>query len=105
MTLSANTVYFIVLTSATPVANGAYDWSYSSSSYNPSGGWQAPVAGFAVDNYQSSDGSNWNLLHLQDYAQFAITATPVPEPSALALGALGGLLLGCRRFVKMPANL
>jgi hypothetical protein len=96
--LLPNTAYFIVLTAGTAVANGAYDWSYAGSSfYNSSGGWQAPLGRAAVDNYQSIDGSNWNVFG--GSSQFAITATPIPEPSAEMLLGLGGiLLLGCGRW-------
>ena len=97
LTLSPSTPYFIVLTAATAVANGAYDWSYSNYRYNPSGGWQAPLAVGAVDDYQSSNGTDWNLFG-DDFSQYAINAAAVPEPSELALGALGTLLLGIRRW-------
>jgi hypothetical protein len=91
LTLSAQTAYFIVLTAETAVADGAYEWSLTrTSSYNPSGGWQAPLVVGAVDNFQSSDGSSWtpSLLGLP---QFAITATVVPEPRVLSLFGLLGL--------------
>ena len=100
LTLLPDTGYYIVLTAATAVANGAYDWSYSNYSYDPSGGWQAPLAGGAVDNYQSSNGTRWNYLLSDGVSQYAINATAVPEPSELALGALGALLLGIRRWRK-----
>jgi hypothetical protein len=42
LTLLPNTGYFIVLTAATTIANGAYDWSLAGTySYNPSAGWVA----------------------------------------------------------------
>jgi hypothetical protein len=95
-TLLPNTAYFIVLTDATTVAGGAYNWSYSSTfSYNPNGGWEAPLIFGAVFNYQSNDGSDWNLSG--GYPQFAINATPAPEPGVISLFALGGLLVAFRR--------
>jgi hypothetical protein len=96
LTLSPNTVYFIVITAGTTVADGAYEWSYAGTySYNTSAGWQAPIVFGAVDNYQSSDGSHWSLLG--GPPQFAIKATPAPEPGVLGLFALGGLLVAFQR--------
>jgi hypothetical protein len=94
LTLSPNTVYFIVLTSGTTVANGAYEWDYTSvnSPFWP-GGWFGSGAG----GFQAfSNGSSWNSLD-SDYAQFAIDATPVPEPGILGLLGLGGLAFFCHR--------
>jgi hypothetical protein len=55
-TLSRSTIYYIVLTAETAVANGAYDWSYvGANSYNPSGDWVD-----FVDVSTSSDASSWN---------------------------------------------
>jgi PEP-CTERM motif len=103
VSLLPNTPYFIVLTDETSVANGAYEWSYAGAfSYNPSGGWQAPVGGIAVDNYESSDGLNWT--YLGGPPQFAINATPTPEPGVIGLFALGGLLVAFRRRNKSTAR-
>jgi hypothetical protein len=96
LTLLPDTAYFIVLTDGSLIANGAYEWSYAPTySYNANGGWQAPVGVGAIDNYQSSDGSHWNLLG--GPPQFAINATPAPEPGVVGLFALGGLLVACQR--------
>src|ERR1039457_2359421 len=86
LALSPSTVYFIVLTAGTAVANGAYEWSVTSTSaFTSSGGWHGGDGLFP-----SSDGLNWGYTHV--YAQFAIYATAVPEPSTLGLLALGGFL-------------
>ena len=76
--LSPSTWYFIVLTAGTSVADGAYNWSYGSRfGYVRSGGWLNDSG-----IYQSSDGSSWTLAGGSDWdAQFAITATAIPEPS------------------------
>jgi hypothetical protein len=87
--------YFIVLTSGTAVADGAYDWSLTgTSSYNRIGGW------FNEPFLTSSDGSSWSRV-AGIFPQFSITATPIPEPSVLGLLALGGLgFFWHRRKVK-----
>lgn len=87
LTLSPRTIYFIVLTAGTAVANGAYEWSFAgANSYDPSGAW------FTVGDWTSSNGSSWTPPSI-GYPQFAISGTPVPEPSTLGLLALGGFLL------------
>jgi len=86
LTLSPGTDYFIVLTTGTAIANGAYDWSLAgANSYNPNGGWHSPGGVLT-----SSNGSSWNFNPI--VAQFSITATAVPEPPALGLFALGSWL-------------
>jgi hypothetical protein len=86
--LPPNTVYFIVLTAGTAVANGPYEWSFTST-YPPvsSGGWHGGDA-FLF----SSDGLLWQGT-AGSYAQFGINASAVPEPSTLGLLALGGFFL------------
>jgi hypothetical protein len=96
LTLSPTTEYFIVLTAGTAVADGAYDWSFTRT-HTPtvSGGWNG--VGVLLS---SSDGLSWGPGP-GGYAQFAISATDVPEPSALRLLALGGVLfLRHRRKAK-----
>ena len=91
LTLSPNTEYFIVLTASTAIANGAYQWSVTST-YAPTsnGGW---FGGMYL--LSSSDGSNWGITGA--HAQYGIYATAVPEPSTLGLLALGGFFLVWRR--------
>ena len=96
--LSPSTQYFVVLAAGTTVANGAYEWNYTSTySYNPSGGW----SGVAV-TLASSNGSSWFRLGSSpyyDYSEIAITATAIPEPLSalfLLLGS-GVLLYVCKR--------
>jgi hypothetical protein len=97
LTLSPSTVYFIVLTAGTAVANGAYSWSESAFPPSSSSGWGA---GNAV--LHSSNGiSGWYPTPYSGIAQFAINATAVPEPGVFSLLALGGLgFLWHRRKTK-----
>jgi hypothetical protein len=96
-TLLPNFQYFIVLTAGTVIANGAYEWSLASeNSYNPSDGWNTQGG-----NWTSSNGSisSWNST--SGFPQFAINATPIPEPGVLGLFGLGGLcFLWHRRKTK-----
>ncbi len=87
LTLSTGTDYFIVLTAATAIANGAYWLSECAFPPSSSGNWGADNAVI-----QSSDGiSGWLPTPYLGIAQFAITATPVPEPGTFCLFGLGGL--------------
>ncbi len=98
--LSPDTLYYIVITAGTTVANGAYEWNYANTAdYNPSGGWEGGVT------FSSSNGSSpWIRLGsnpLYDFSEFAINATPIPEPGVLSLFGLGGLaFLWHRRKAK-----
>jgi hypothetical protein len=56
LVLSPSSYYYIVLTSGTTVANGAYDWGLAgANSYNPNGGW-----GGVTGVWNSNNGSLWN---------------------------------------------
>ena len=94
--LSPSATFFIVLTAGTTVADGSYEWRVMNTpSYNPSGGWLASVT------LSSMNGSWWTPLPtypLFDFSQFAINATPVPEPGVLSLFALGGMFFLCRHW-------
>ena len=89
--LSPMTEYFIVLTAATVVANGAYNWSYVSTDfYSPIDGWSS--RGVFETVLTSSDGLSWSPnLSSGHYAQFAINATAIPEPGVIGVLGLGGL--------------
>jgi hypothetical protein len=93
LTLSPSTVYFIVQTAATPMAQGAYDWSVADSFTQGSDVW-------TIDDFyfSSPDGTSWTEYVRENVFQMAIYATPVPEPSTLGLTALGGLLLAWHRW-------
>jgi hypothetical protein len=89
LTILPRIFYDVVLTAETPIAVGAYEWNFATTSaYNPSVGW---LAGGPV--LTSGNGSlPWDVSGAT-CAQFAINATAVPEPSTLGLLALGGFLL------------
>jgi hypothetical protein len=88
--LSSSTGYYIVMMSATLLGQGAYNWSGAEidpNSLNQTDGWRL-FGTYSI----SGDGSDWGLARgLQ--LQFAIFATPIPEPTALALLGLAGLCL------------
>ena len=88
LTLAPRGDYSIVLTAGTPVANGAYGWSYAGiNSYNPSGGW------LCRGLWTSGNGSPPWIGSGGAFPQFAIYATAVPEPGVLSLFVLGGFFL------------
>jgi hypothetical protein len=93
LVLSPSTIYFIVLASGTEVANGAYEWSVASAG-TTSDNWEGWFASFDSNN----SGSNWKRAPVI-YGQYAITATPIPEPSSLWLLLLGsGIFIYARRY-------
>jgi hypothetical protein len=92
LTLSPSSNYWVVLTAATPVANGSYYWSGANSGvYSSSGGWFLSGGSFF-----STDGlsSHWSGSRTGPGPfQLAINATAIPEPSSLVLFGLGGMYL------------
>ena len=102
ITLLPNRQYFIVLTAGTVVANGSYFLSYAGGlSYGQNGNWHAGnVAGGTLSI--STDGSLWSDTLYPP--QYAITATPVPEPSAWSLIAFSaGVLIHFRARIRHTA--
>jgi hypothetical protein len=82
-TLSPSTLYFVVVTAATPVAQGAYDWSAVFGATGQGSQWIIEPG-----YYSSADGLSWQMS--RQYAfQLAIYATELPEPATLALAGLG----------------
>jgi len=98
LTLAPNYAYSIVLTAGTPLANGAYGWSYAAiNSYNPSDGWLCRGV------WTSSNGSVPWTGSAGAFPLFAVNATAVPEPGVLSLFILGGFLVVSRRR-KVPVG-
>jgi len=94
LTLSPSTSYFIVLTAGTVVPNGAFEWSEST---NP-----PHISSWGMGNgiLQSNDGiSAWSSTPYLGIAQFAVTATAVPEPTVLSLLSICILVL-CWRMMR-----
>jgi len=87
--LSPSTIYYIVLTGATSVAQGAYNWDASSFAEG-NNQWQIDDLSLS-----SPDGSSWTLDARGEAFQLAVYATEVPEPATLALAGLG---LACLNF-------
>jgi hypothetical protein len=94
LTLSASSFYYIVVTAGTAVADNAYEWSRAGTySYDSSENWGAGTV------WNSTDGSHWSgNIFLNP--QFAISATPIPEPGVLSLLGLGCAVLLWRRQAK-----
>lgn len=90
-TLAPLKTYWFVVTATTSVASGSYGWNYS------------PVDPLGVERWvgggvylTSENGVQWTRYPGQT-PQFAVNATPIPEPGMLALLVLGGaLLIGAR---------
>jgi hypothetical protein len=91
ITLDYLTGYYIVVTAATASANGSYSWSQADSDNYSTALWPD-----SYGSHISTDGINWTGAGLP--FQFSIYATATPEPSELALGALGALFLGFHRW-------
>ena len=98
LTLSASSIYFIVLTAGTAVSSGAYAWSVENTSYaSVSGGWDAYELVMS-----SSDGLVWKGTS-PDCLQYSLTATAVPEPDPLYLLGLPALLFFAWRRSRSTA--
>jgi len=89
ITLLPSTIYYIVLTGATSVAQGAYNWDASSFAEG-NNQWQIDDLSLS-----SPDGSSWTFDARGEAFQLAVYATEVPEPATLALAGLG---LACLNF-------
>ena len=92
--LTPSTQYFVVLTAETSLADGTYAWSIQSGFHNnASDGWR-----LSGDYLASTGGSDWAGYRPNPF-QFAISASPIPEPAAAAVigSGLACLLLRGRK--------
>lgn len=83
--LLPSTVYCVVATAASPVAQGAYNWSGASGvtgTIGPGDPWILPNL-----YWSSANGSTWTFIQRQYTFQLALSGAPVPEPSAFAFCA------------------
>jgi hypothetical protein len=94
LTLSANTVYFVVVTAGSTVGDGAYEWSVTGS---PTTGYNSYHWGGELFFAQSVNGSSWSYTS-STYGLYSLDATPAPEPGAVGLMVVGGLVVGWRRW-------
>ena len=96
--LSPSTFYYIVLAAGTATNNGAYQWSYANTStYSSIDGW---VAGTPGGYEVSANGLTWGGSS-SPFPQYAINATPTPEPSSSWLFLLcSGIFIYVRRTFR-----
>lgn len=92
VTLKLGGLYHIVATVETMIGQGSYGWSFENTPPPvQNGGWNGGAWARS-----SNDGAHWTAS-AGNYLQFAINATAIPEPSALALFGLSVALLLTRR--------
>jgi hypothetical protein len=93
--LTPSTTYWIVATSPTPTySDDSYYWVFASdTSYTSSDGWSMNPDGWRAS---FSGGSSWGNGTGSLY-QFAVSATPVPEPEIYSLAGSGLLAILLRR--------
>jgi hypothetical protein len=95
ITLSPANAYFVVLDSATPSGQGAYNLDYTTSNNEVSSGWTINnVTGYLTieDEYcVSADGLSWSSHIRQNTAQMAIYGTPVSPGLSVGGDGLGNV--------------
>ena len=92
ISLAPQTTYWVAATGTAPIgsANGDYIWNYSSTlNYSAIGDWSINSTGndFALS---ATGGQSWTPFSGRIY-QFAVNASPVPEPGTWALMLCGGI--------------
>jgi hypothetical protein len=93
ITLPPITGYFVVITSATPITDGSFNWSFA----NPGTTSTSDRWNMGSYQYYSTDGSQWTRATGPVF-QFGVFATVVPEPSKSLLMGFGLLGLSFWRY-------
>lgn len=83
--LTPHTSFWLALGSATPENFGAFLWDYAAAAPTGGEGWRGAASYTAS---VSREEANW-VRYVGRAPQFAVNATPIPEPSVLALLAVG----------------
>ncbi len=87
--LSPQTSYWLALGSATSGDTGSFFWNYATAAPLGNEGWLGAVH-YATS--VSRESATW-VRYVGRAPQFAVNATPIPEPSCFVLSGLGGILL------------
>jgi len=97
ITLSSSTTYWADATASTPAQSSgfpSYNWNYASDNdYSSSSDNWSINPTFDL----STDGSSWTSYATHSPFQFAVSATPVPEPSICTLAGLSLATILLRR--------
>jgi hypothetical protein len=98
ITLDPQKLYFLVASASSPIIDGSFQWSVTTSD-------AAMRAGFGSGGFYSTsaDGSSWSSARDQNF-QFAISAIPIPEPSTFSLLGLGGLFVVSRALKRRASR-
>ena len=81
ITLSPGSGFFVVMTSDTAAAQGAYQWF---TAFKPGQFFNGSLR-LGTSYFDSSDGVSWSGHVDQDLGLIVVTGTPVPEPSSIML--------------------
>jgi hypothetical protein len=91
--LSGSASYFVAAAGNNPTASGAFVCSTAATrGHTSQDGW-----GIHSGYYYSDDGLTWYFTRAVGALQFEIYASPIPEPSVVALGLLGLGFMSTRR--------
>lgn len=98
--LLPGTSYWLALTSTTPLPTGAFLWNYTTATPAGRDGWE----GGNMYAIVSPGPPPTTIRYVGRVPQFAVSATPIPEPASVALFILAGLVFVVRRHWAIPAR-